>query len=306
MAEKDTETLQMAEATMTSEDAYQLLSELHSTDSGGLFTRVTTATDAALGLSKATDSPMWNTALISNVVRVEQAETIFYSHDMLPSFYVVEGEQTKGIHDHLLRHGYDPAWTDAWMKLPDSPELQEILRAVPTTGYTTSALADNEIDACLDVLRLRGYKKEIGPEDPYGEISPQELTGLNIAIRHLVHTGRGQCMVTWKETESGAEPVATATVAFLGRIAYISNLATVPSERHKGYGRAALLGAIQAGYTQSHRMAAVQGADPIICLATEPGAKPQTMFRRIGFKDWFRAQGYTLSMRNLFLDLKSY
>lgn len=308
MIEKDVGTLRAAEMAVSEDDAYILLRDLHSDDSGGLFTRVIAGKDIALGLSAATNSPMWNAALIRDVSqsRVDQAENIFFDQNRLPSFYMIEGDRSEEIFRYLTGRGYSHTWTDVWMGLTDSQELQEIIKTEPADIHITSANTDREIEAFLAVLMLRGYDMELGPEDPYGEITEEELAGYSKAVKDLVSTGRAKCTVVWNETSSDPEPVAAAMVAFLGTVAYISNLVTIPSERHRGYGRAALLGAIKAGYAETSRIAALEESDPIVCLATEPGQKPHAIFRQIGFRDMFTARGYTFSARNLFLSLKSY
>jgi hypothetical protein len=279
------------ETSITTEiDPYQLLSRFHQVGVGGLFTETHTVSEGLiLGLSHLTKASVWNTGLLGGQPsdsQFEQTENILRIHNGVPSFYAVNGS----LHVYLSDRGYEISWSDSWMKLA---EPRNLIKVEPTVGFVTNVETDYDLDKCLDVLLLRGWQKEDGPEDPYGEMSPDELEAQEVVLRRLVQSGRGQCFVAWEGSGPSAEPVATATVSFLEEIAYVANLVTVPDARHRGFGRMALMAAIRTGYASAQKIATLKEVEPIICLATESGQDPQAIFEHVGFEEMFTAHGYT-------------
>jgi predicted GNAT family acetyltransferase len=99
-----------------------------------------------------------------------------------------------------------------------------------------------------------------------------------------------------EEMNSGLKgrAVAVAAAADRGLITYISNVATLPDKRGKGYAGAAIVAAL-GRTSRAAILAEALGVKRTICLATESGQGPCEAFRKLGFILDFEAEGYTLA-----------
>jgi hypothetical protein len=268
-----------------------LLKILH--HSNVMFSQVYDAGDVVVGFSDAR-LRVFNTALLLRLPRqslVDQTENIFRSRGLKPAFYVIEEEDNRNVHEYLIDRGYHPEWTDNWM----SAKPEEIT-PVPTGSIIKTVQDDDDREVFLQTL-ARSRQTRAGIDNPYGPYSVAELGAVKRYTREITKRhGEDRGFIVFKEVVEGGrkrlKPVSVAMVTNLGASVYISNVGTLPSERHNGYGLASTARAAAEFSSEISHVASLVDIEPLVYLATEQDQGPAILFESMGFEKGIRAIGY--------------
>ena len=282
---------------------YEIIHTLHTTRTGEPFTEIIDRSPHfVVGLSRLTDSLTSITTAtdreISDTDR-QQLERLFFGKRRIPAFYVPVEERTERLRGSLITQGYGIGMTDAWLTAgADILARPELLETNDPTLSVREVETDEDLRTfvnLLDVVRLG----ETDPDKDCDEFLDEELMTTLSAMRKLVQSSRGHCLIVDKVhnvgTRSFVLPAAVAAVAVRGTVAYISNVATHPLQRNAGCARTVIAAALRMS-SEACRLASLLDVEPIVCLATDPNGKAYKTFINMGFEHRFTAQNFVLGL----------
>lgn len=197
-----------------------------------------------------------------------QVETIGRFYDTIDQHPTLYGDEDflEEVRPHLETTEMACVTRDAWMELPDG--IEETSREdIEITTVTTEA----EKQTFLSIFDAAFSEDEPLPQS--------YLEGIRRALDE--DWGAGLTRNILLETDDTAAGIGT--VAINNGIAFIYNIATLPSHQGKGFGTAATHAAI--------RTAREHDADRIV-LQAEAGSYVEEFYRGLGFETIFTAAGY--------------
>jgi len=229
---------------------------------------------AIIGSSKLDPSVYWNSALTDQILSDDQigvVEAIFADLERIPTFYYENKPKLNDLSTRLKSRGYEESFEDSWLFWTS--------QSIDTKHFESVRKVNTKVDLELFLKTLDASYQVDDPQNPYGELG-EYLESARRAWEDNHISGKVEYFIVFKSDT----PVSVASLTNYRGIGYISNVGSLKEVRGEGYGKAATHFCVNESLSKGNSAH---------CLATEEGDYPNEFYKRIGFKDAFRAIAYT-------------
>jgi len=221
------------------------------------------------------NSIWWNNASIAqppNDETIAKVEDYFRFINRPPVFYFVESPNSQPFEQLLASSGYHQDSYEVWMQIKN-PQIN-------TTKFSQIKKVETTEDLEIFIRTIdQGYGAD-DPDNPYGESGPY----LDQIRKSFNLHGPRDIISYYILFDEHAQPVSVGSLTNYHHIGYISNLATIPSQRGRGNSYALLNYFLHLS---------LENHNHLHCLSTEVDSHPHRIYQRFGFTEMFRAKYYS-------------
>lgn len=254
---------------------FELVKANMETALGGFFTALYRDPGWLGGYSADIDDFFWNMVVPVRKdpeTSISKMKEFFDSFDRTPTLYAEEKwlEEVKKENDIS---GLKLKFTDAWMRFEG-----QIEEASDKFSYVRVS-SDDEKDRFIEIF-VEAFGGEGGEDEPYGGLGE----GYNKGVRNTLEGFFGADRCENILVENDGESVGIATLAIKGDLAFVYNIATLPSHQGLGIGTSATRKILE--------MVEEEEVNDIV-LQTEADSYVQKFYEDLGFNTIMRMKGLT-------------